>query len=58
MDFVFHLYHKGCHGLSNADETVYPVGKVSQASWDVPGWLDAKARFFQEKDLQIRDREE
>lgn len=58
VDFAFHLYHKGGHGLSNADETVYPAGKVPVVSWDVPGWLEAMVRFFREKGLQIRDGEE
>lgn len=55
VDFTFHLYHKGRHGLSNADETVYPAGEVPPVSWDVPGWLEAMVRFFREKGLQIRD---
>lgn len=57
VDFAFHLYHRGSHGLSNADETVYPAGKVPPVSWDVPGWLEAMVRFFGEKGLQIRDGE-
>lgn len=57
VDFTFHLYHRGKHGLSNADETVYPAGEVPPVSWDVPGWLDAMARFFGEQGLKIRDGE-
>lgn len=58
VDFAFHLYHRGGHGLSNADETVYPAGRVPPVSWDVPGWLEAMVRFFQEKGLRIKDGEE
>lgn len=57
VDFSLHLYHRGKHGLSNADETVYPAGAVPPVSWDVPGWLEAMVRFFGEKGLRIRDRE-
>lgn len=55
VDFAFHIYHKGRHGLSNADETVYPVEAVPQVSWDVPGWLKAMVQFFGEQGLKIRD---
>lgn len=58
VDFVLHLYHRGGHGLSNADETVYPAGQVPRVSWDVPGWLEAMVRFFGEQGLKIRDGEE
>lgn len=57
VDFALHLYHRGKHGLSNADETVYPAGGVPAVSWDVPGWLEAMVRFFAEKGLKIKDRE-
>lgn len=55
VDFAFHLYHWGKHGLSNADETVYPADRVPQVSWDVPGWLNAMVRFFEEQGLKIKD---
>jgi len=55
VDFTFHLYHKGRHGLSNADETVYPAGAVPPVSWDVPSWLETMVRFFAEKGLKIKD---
>lgn len=57
VDFAFHLYHWGKHGLSNADETVYPAGEVPPVSWDVPGWLNTMVRFFEEQGLKIRDGE-
>lgn len=58
VDFTFHLYHRGRHGLSNADETVYPSGGVPEVSWDVLGWLESMVRFFEEQGLKIRDGED
>jgi len=55
VDFTFHLYRHGRHGLSTADELVYPAHAVPQVSWDVPGWLDAMLRFFADSGLVIRD---
>ncbi len=55
VDFAFHLYRHGRHGLSTADEMVYPAHDVPEVSWDVPGWLDAMLRFFQDSGLTIRD---
>lgn len=55
VDFAMHIYHSGCHGLSTADEMVYPVNGVPETSWDVPGWLDAMLRFFRDCGLAIRD---
>ena len=55
VDFTMHIYHSGCHGLSTADEMVYPVGGVPETSWDVPGWLDAMLCFFRDCGLVIRD---
>lgn len=58
VDFAMHIYRHGCHGLSTADEMVYPVSIVPDISWDVPGWLDAMIRFFGEVGFQITDAEE
>lgn len=55
VDFAMHVYRSGCHGLSTADEMVYPVGGVPETSWDVSGWLDAMLRFFRDCGLVIRD---
>ena len=57
VDFALHIYRKGKHGLSTADEMVYPVGQVPPMSWDVPGWLEAAVRFFEEIGLNIVDHE-
>ena len=55
VDFTMHVYRNGRHGLSTADEMVYPVDGVPEVSWDVPGWLDAMLRFFRDCGLVIRD---
>ena len=55
VDFTMHVYRNGRHGLSTADEMVYPVYGVPEVSWDVPGWLDAMLRFFRDWGLVIRD---
>lgn len=57
VDFAFHLYRHGCHGLSTADEMAYPAQKVPEISWDVPGWLDSMIKFFREVGFCITDKE-
>lgn len=58
VDFALHIYRHGRHGLSTADEMVYPAGNVPETSWDVPGWLDGAMEFFREKGFRITDGEE
>lgn len=58
VDFAMHIYRHGRHGLSTADEMVYPVSNVPDKSWDVPCWLDSMIRFFGEIGFHITDREE
>lgn len=58
VDFAMHIYRHGQHGLSTADELVYPVSQVPKVSWDVPGWLDALMRFLSEIGFKITDSEE
>lgn len=55
VDFALHIYRKGCHGLSTADNQVYPDGKVPEHSWDVPEWIEAEIRFFKENGIKSRD---
>lgn len=57
VDFAFHLYRHGRHGLSTADEMVYPMDGIPDMSWDVPGWVDAMQHFFGEIGFQITDGE-
>ncbi len=55
VDFVLHIYHQGIHGLSVADETVYPAGQLPAVSRDVPGWPEAMLEFFRELGFGIRN---
>ena len=48
IDLVFHLYRHGRHGLSTADEQVYPVGKVPETSADVKDWPELMMQFYKE----------
>lgn len=58
VPFALHIYHKGPHGLSVADETAYPAEKVPQISKDVPSWVEAMMEFFREQGFQIKDSEQ
>lgn len=57
VDFAFHLYRHGQHGLSTADEMAYPAYGVPEISWDVPGWLDSMVKFFREIGFCTTDKE-
>ena len=49
------LYPLGPHGLSTADEQVYPVGKVPPISKEIPNWPEEMMDFFHENGLKIED---
>ena len=54
FDFVLHIYANGPHGLSLADETVYPSLEFLQAtSNDVPSWFETALNWLKEKELYI-----
>lgn len=57
VDFAYHLYHRGCHGLSTADETVYPKGEVPPMSADIPGWPEVMMDFFAEVGFPLKRKE-
>ncbi|MBR4291614.1 MAG: alpha/beta hydrolase [Oscillospiraceae bacterium] len=57
IDLAFHLYRHGRHGLSTADEMVYPVDKVADTSADVRFWPELMIQFFKETGLCITDEE-
>lgn len=50
VPFALHIYHRGAHGLSLADETSC---LAPDASWDVPGWVEGMLGFFREFDFRI-----
>lgn len=58
IDFTMHIYRHGCHGLSTADEMVYPSWNLPEISDGVAGWLDAEMAFFADYGLKVHDREE
>ncbi len=58
IDFVMHIYRSGQHGLSTADDLVYPVEAVPAVSWDVTGWIDAMLHYFAEIGFAITERGE
>ena len=54
IPFAMHIYHRGSHGLSVADETAC---MAPDGSWDVPGWVEAMLGFFREFDFCIAEEE-
>lgn len=55
VEFTFHLYRSGRHGLSNGDETVYAVYNVPPMSADTPTWLGSALSFFGEIGFSVTD---
>ena len=55
VDFTMHIYRRGWHGLSTSDHQVYSTNVTPDASWDVPGWLDACVRFWRDCGIRITD---
>ena len=54
VDFALHIYYKGRHGLSLADETVYPIELIPEISPDVLDWVDGMMTFFREQGFYIK----
>lgn len=57
VDFAYHLYHRGCHGLSTANKEVYPDGPVPPMSPDIPGWPEVMMDFFAEVGFSLKRKE-
>jgi acetyl esterase/lipase len=55
VDFAARIYRKGRHGLSTADEMVYPVDRIPETSPGIRGWLDEQMNFFEEIGFKITD---
>ncbi len=55
VDFAMHIFRHGKHGLSTADQMSNSALTLPDVSWDVPGWLEAEMRFFEDIGLKIRD---
>ena len=58
VDFALHIYRHGQHGLSTADEAVYPVDSMPEVSRDVAGWPETAMDFLEEIGFRITDLEE
>ncbi len=58
VPFALHIFHKGRHGLSLADERVYPVGEVPPVSADLPEWVCKMQDFFAEFGFGLKRKEE
>ena len=46
VDFSLHIYHKGPHGLSTADDLTYPSWGMPEISQDVKKWISEMLDFF------------
>ncbi len=57
VPLALRMYLHGHHGLSTADEQVYPAGKIPPMSPDLPGWPEEMMAFFRENGLKIEDLE-
>ena len=55
VDFTFHLYRHGKHGLSTADAVAFPSFDLPPVSRDVPGWVESMIDFFADSGLTIHD---
>ena len=55
LPFAMHIYAKGQHGLSTADDQVYPAVGIPEISSDVTGWIDAMCEFFAEAGILTSD---
>ena len=55
VDFMFHLYRHGWHGLSLANDQVYPAHMQGHFSPNVVGWLDDCCQFWAETGFHITD---
>ena len=55
VPFALHVYPHGVHGLSLADDTVYPHGGVPGFSKGVTRWLEDSCDFLFEHGLTAED---
>ena len=55
VDFAMRIFRHGRHGLSTADEMVYPVNAVPGSSPGLTGWPEEMMGFFGEIGFKITD---
>ena len=56
VDFALHIYRQGGHGLSTADEMVYPSHNLPTCSRDLLDWPERCMQFWAETGFVITDR--
>ena len=54
--FALRIYPHGSHGLSLANELVYPAGQVPSISREIPQWPEDMAHFFADCGFGFRER--
>lgn len=57
VDFTFHLYRSGCHGLSTGDVMTFRSYAIPDCSADAPGWLESCMQFWAEIGFHITDQQ-
>ena len=57
VDFTFHLYRHGCHGLVTGDHMAFPAWGVPEMSREIAGWIGRMADFFEETGFSVKDKE-
>lgn len=55
VSFAMHIYPQGPHGLSLANDQVYPTASVPERSSSITGWPEEMMQFFQEHGFAITD---
>lgn len=55
VSFSLHIFARGGHGLSLANDLVYPAGKIPAHSSDIGRWIDETITFFAESGLELKD---
>lgn len=58
VELAMRIYRHGWHGLSVANEQVYPANIQPEMSPEVPGWPEEMMGFFREIGLKIKDLEQ
>ena len=55
VNFAMRIYPHGPHGVSLANELVYPAGQVPPMSGEIPGWPEDMAAFWADCGLGFRE---
>lgn len=55
VSFAMHIYPQGPHGLSLANDQVYPAVSVPERSSNITGWPEEMMQYFRENGFAITD---